>query len=52
LRLIDYGSRDIFIIFSYLRKFPFFNASITELVDEVVDSRVRLIRIILFLLLR
>jgi hypothetical protein len=50
LWLLDHGSRDVFIIFPCLRKFPFFNASVTELVDEVVD--IKLIRMILFLLLR
>ncbi len=52
LRLIDHDSRDIFVIFSYLRKFPFFNASVAELVDEVIDCGVKRMRMIFFLLLR
>jgi hypothetical protein len=34
-----------------LRKFPFFNACVTELVDKVVDYRVKLVRMILLFLL-
>ena len=52
LWLIEYsGSRNIFIIFSCLRKFPFFNASVTELVDEVVNYRIKLVGMILLLFL-
>jgi hypothetical protein len=48
LRLRLISSRNIVIV-SSLREFPFFNASVAELVDQVIDCRVEMT---FFLLLR